>query len=75
MICLGTGWFVVVIHARSALAGRYIAEAVNPEPTFSDERRQAGHERVHCKKKEKASRCRDEGATGGEQGNSLVLHA
>jgi hypothetical protein len=43
-----------------------IAEAVNPEPTFSDERRQAGHEKVHCKKNEKASRCRDEGATGGE---------
>jgi hypothetical protein len=26
---------------------------VNPEPTFSDERRQAGHERVHCKKRRK----------------------
>jgi hypothetical protein len=51
MTCLSTGWFVVFVRARSALAGRYIAEAVNPEPTVSDERRQAGHERVHCKKK------------------------
>jgi hypothetical protein len=24
--------------------------AVNPGPTFSDERRQAGHKRAHCKK-------------------------
>jgi hypothetical protein len=39
MTCRGTGMVCRRYPRSIALAGRYIAEAVNPEPTFSDERK------------------------------------